>query len=173
MCKEFICEVISYQIVFESKLMLVFDNFCVRFRMVSEEIFVIGGWFNGQKISSVQCFNVDILEWIVVVGMFVVYVFREDYIRVVVVGDELYIVSRYKVGKYDFIVNVWIQVSIGFDVQCKWVGVCEFEGYIYVVGGYSSMCVKQFDIEIMIWRFLLFMMYVRYYLGNGLMCIVI
>lgn len=170
MCKELIREAISYQTALESKSTSALDNFRVRPRMASEEIFVIGGWSNGQKISSVQCFNVDTLEWTVVAGMSVAHVSREDYIRVVAVGDELYTVSRYKVGKYDPIANAWIQVSTGPDVQCKWAGVCEFEGYIYAVGGHSSMCAKQFDTETMMWRSLPSMMYARYYPGNGLMC---
>lgn len=165
MCKELIREAISYQTALESKSTSALDNFRVRPRMASEEIFVIGGWSNGQKISSVQCFNVDTLEWTVVAGMSVAHVSREDYIRVVAVGDELYTVSRYKVGKYDPIANAWIQVSTGPDVQCKWAGVCEFEGYIYAVGGHSSMCAKQFDTETMTWRSLPSMMYARYYPG--------
>lgn len=165
MCKELIREAISYQTALESKSTSALDNFRVRPRMASEEIFVIGGWSNGQKISSVQCFNVDTLEWTVVAGMSVAHVSREDYIRVVAVGDELYTVSRYKVGKYDPIANAWIQVSTGPDVQCKWAGVCEFEGYIYAVGGHSSMCAKQFDTETMMWRSLPSMMYARYYPG--------
>lgn len=166
MCKELIREAICYQTAVESKSTTAIDNFRVRPRMASEEIFVIGGWSNGQKISSVQCFNVDTLEWTVVAGMSVAHVSREDYIRVVAVGDELYTVSRYRVGKYDPIANSWIQVATGPDVQCKWAGVCEYEGFIYVVGGHSSMCAKQFDTETMTWRSLPSMMYARYYPGN-------
>lgn len=167
MCKELIREAISYQTAVESKSTSSLDNFRVRPRMASEEIFVIGGWSNGQKISSVQCFNVDTLEWTVVAGMSVAHVAREDYIRVVAAGDELYTVSRYKVGKYDPIANSWIQVATGPDVQCKWAGVCEYEGFIYAVGGHSSMCAKQFDTETMTWRSLPSMMYARYYPGVG------
>lgn len=167
MCKELIREAVSYQTAVESKTTSALDNFRVRPRMASEEIFVIGGWSNGQKISSVQCFNVDTLEWTVVAGMSVAHVAREDYIRVVAAGDELYTVSRYKVGKYDPIANSWIQVATGPDVQCKWAGVCEYEGFIYAVGGHSSMCAKQFDTETMTWRSLPSMMYARYYPGVG------
>ena len=165
-CKELIREAICYQTALESKSSTAIDNFRIRPRMASEEIFVIGGWSNGQKICSVQCFNVDTLEWTTVAGMSVAHVSREDYFRVVAVGDELYTVSRYKVGKYDPIANSWLQIATGPDVQCKWAGVCEYEGCIYVVGGHSSMCAKQFDTETLTWKSLPSMMYARYYPGN-------
>lgn len=164
-CKELIREAICYQTALESKSSTAIDNFRIRPRMASEEIFVIGGWSNGQKICSVQCFNVDTLEWTTVAGMSVAHVSREDYFRVVAVGDELYTVSRYKVGKYDPIANSWLQIATGPDVQCKWAGVCEYEGCIYVVGGHSSMCAKQFDTETLRWKSLPSMMYARYYPG--------
>lgn len=164
-CKELIREAICYQTALESKSSTAIDNFRIRPRMASEEIFVIGGWSNGQKICSVQCFNVDTLEWTTVAGMSVAHVSREDYFRVVAVGDELYTVSRYKVGKYDPIANSWLQIATGPDVQCKWAGVCEYEGCIYVVGGHSSMCAKQFDTETLMWKSLPSMMYARYYPG--------
>ena len=164
-CKELVREAISYQTAVGNKTTSAIDNFRVRPRMASEEIYVIGGWSNGQKISSVQCFNVDTLQWSVVAGMSIAHVSREDYIRVVAVGDELYTVSRYKVGKYDPIANSWIQVATGPDVQCKWAGVCQHDGCIYVVGGHSSMCAKQFDTQTMAWISLPSMMFARYYPG--------
>ncbi|EDO45629.1 predicted protein, partial [Nematostella vectensis] len=164
-CRELIREARIYQSSVESGALVQVDNFRVRPRMASEEIYVIGGWSNGQKISSVQCFNVDTLEWTVVAGMSVAHVNREDYFRVVAVRDELYTVSRYKVGKYDPISNSWIQAATGPDVQCKWAGVCEWDGYIYVVGGHSSMSAKRFDTESLSWETLPLMTYARYYPG--------
>lgn len=49
MCKELIREAICYQTAIENKSTTATDNFRVRPRMASEEIFVIGGWSNGQK----------------------------------------------------------------------------------------------------------------------------
>lgn len=164
-CKELIREARIYQAFIGRDSSSKADNFRVRPRMASEEIYVIGGWSNGQKLSSVQCFNVDTLEWTIVAGMSVAHVSREDYFRVVVVNDELYTVSRYKVGKYDPISNSWIQVATGPDVQCKWAGVCESDGYIYVLGGHSSMCAKRFDPETMSWESLPLMTSARYYPG--------
>ena len=164
-CQELIREAMLYQSSLENQSISDLESIRVRPRMASEEIYVLGGWSNGQKISSVQCFNVDTLQWTVVAGMSVAHVSREDYFRVVAVREELYTVSRYKVGKYDPIANSWIQIANGPDVQCKWAGVCEHDGFIYVVGGHSSMCAKRFDTEMLTWQSLPSMMYARYYPG--------
>ncbi|KXJ28832.1 kelch-like protein diablo [Exaiptasia diaphana] len=165
-CKELVREARMYQALLSNDSSgEETENFRIRPRMASEEIYVIGGWSNGQKLSSVQCFNVDTLQWSVVAGMSVAHVSREDYFRVVVANDELYTVSRYKVGKYDPISNSWMQVANGPDVQCKWAGVCESEGFVYVLGGHSSMCAKRFDPETLQWESLPVMTSARYYPG--------
>ena len=163
--RDLVREAICYQTAVGKKVTSDVASFRVKPRMASEDIYVIGGWSNGQKISSVQCFNVDTLQWTVVAGMTVAHVAREDYFRVVVVKDELYTVSRHKVGKYDPISNCWIQIANGPDIQYKWAGVCECDGYIYVVGGHSSMCAKRFDPESLVWESLPLMRYARYYPG--------
>lgn len=163
--RDLVREAICYQTAVCKKATTDVASFRVKPRMASEEIYVIGGWSNGQKISSVQCFNVDTLQWTVVAGMTVAHVAREDYFRVVVVNDELYTVSRHKVGKYDPIGNCWNQIANGPHIQCKWAGVCECNGYIYVVGGHSSMCAKRFNPEALDWESLPLMMYARYYPG--------
>lgn len=165
MCQELIREATMYQSTLECRTSADVESLRIRPRMASEEIYVLGGWSNGQKISSVQCFNVDTLQWTIVAGMSVAHVSREDYFRVVAVREELYTVSRYKVGKYDPIANAWVQIASGPDVQCKWAGVCEHDGYIYVVGGHSSMCAKRFETEMLTWQSLPSMMYARYYPG--------
>ena len=43
-------------------------------RYASEDIYVLGGWSNGQKISTVTCFNVDTLQWSPVSNMTVAHV---------------------------------------------------------------------------------------------------
>ena len=134
-------------------------------RMASEDIYVIGGWSNGQKMSTVQCFNVNTLQWTCMSGMTIATVAKEDYFRVVVVDEELFTVSRNKVGKFDPILNCWITIANGPDVQCKWAGVCHLNGLIYVVGGHSSMCAKSFNPETCMWTDLPSMKCARYYPG--------
>lgn len=163
LCRELVREAISYNSTGNKSMQV--ENPRVKPRMASEDIYVIGGWSNGQKMSTVQCFNVNTLQWTCMAGMTVATVARQDYFRVVVVDEELYTVSRNKVGKFDPILNCWITIAGGPDVQCKWAGVCHLNDIIYVVGGHSSMCAKSFNPETCLWTDLPSMNYARYYPG--------
>lgn len=163
MCRELVREAISYNSTGQKSVQV--KNPRVKPRMASEDIYVIGGWSNGQKMSTVQCFNVNTLQWTSMVGMTVATVARQDYFRVVVLNEELYTVSRNKVGKFDPILNCWITIASGPDVQCKWAGVCHLKDLIYVVGGHSSMCAKSFNPETCMWTDLPSMNHARYYPG--------
>lgn len=164
LCRELVREAIVYNST-ANKYLQQQVNPRVKPRMASEDIYVIGGWSNGQKMSTVQCFNVNTLQWTCMAGMTVATVAREDYFRVVVMNEELFTVSRNKVGKFDPILNCWITIANGPDVQCKWAGVCHLNDLIYVVGGHSSMCAKSFDPESCTWSDLPSMKYARYYPG--------
>ena len=99
-------------------------------------------------------------------GMTIATVAIEDHFRVVVVNEELYTVSRNKVGKFDPVLNCWITIANGPDVHCKWAGVCQLNGLIYVVGGSSSnSAAMSFNTETCIWSNLPPMNYARYYPG--------
>lgn len=131
-------------------------------RSASEDIFVIGGWSNGQKLSTVQCFNVDTLQWATVNNMNIAHVAKEDYFRVIVSNYELYTICIDKVMKYDHIDAVWRKYASGPEIQCKWAGVCDFEGNVYVIGGNSYKVCKRFNIERCEWEELPLMNVARY-----------
>lgn len=138
-------------------------------RAASEDIYVIGGWSNGQKISTVQCFNVDTLKWEPVQNMTVAHVAEKDYIRVIVSYDELYTICFDKVMKYDPVDSQWHKVAPGPEIQCKWAGVCECNGEIYVIGGNSWKISKKFVTDTCEWKDLPLMNIARYYPGVGVM----
>jgi len=121
-------------------------------RSASEDIFIIGGWSNGQKLSTVQCFNVDTLKWSALNNMNVAHVAKEHFFRVIVSNEELYTVSFNKVMKYDPIDSAWHNVADGPEVQCKWAGVCEYDNSFYVIGGNSFKSSKKFNIEKGVWE---------------------
>ena len=121
-------------------------------RSASEDIFVIGGWSNGQKLSTVQCFNVDTLQWTNVNNMNVARVAKEHYFRVIVCNDELYTICFDKVMKYDPILSTWNKVADGPEIRCKWAGVCEYDSGFYVIGGSRSKISKRFNVQKGIWE---------------------
>ena len=121
-------------------------------RLASEDIFVIGGWSNGQKLSTVQCFNVDTLKWTSVNNMTIAHVAKEHYFRVIVSQDELYTVGFNKVMKYDPVESVWYKFADGPEVQCKWAGVCEYDNGFYVIGGSTNKSSKRFNIQKAVWE---------------------
>lgn len=121
-------------------------------RASSEDIYVIGGWSNGQKLSTVQCFSVDTLKWQTVSNMTVAHVSREDYFRVIVSNEELYTICQDRVMKYDPVECSWQKFASGPEIQCKWAGVCEHDSNFYVIGGNSMKVSKCFNIESGEWR---------------------
>ena len=131
-------------------------------RAASEDIYVLGGWSNGQKLRSVQCFNVDTLKWTPVQNMSVAHLTKEDYFRVIVSNDELYTICVGKVMKYDPVDNVWCKVASGPEMPCKWSGICECNGIIYVIGGNSMKESKRFNTESCQWSILPEMHQARY-----------
>ncbi|XP_057305833.1 kelch-like protein 20 [Hydractinia symbiolongicarpus] len=138
-------------------------------RASSQDIYVIGGWSNGQKLSTVQCFSVDTLKWTTVSNMNVAHVSKEDYFRVIVSNEELYTICYDKVMKYDPVENLWQNFAAGPEIQCKWAGVCEFNGEFYVIGGNSLQTSKRFCTEAREWKFLPLMNTARYYPGVAVM----
>lgn len=152
MGKSYVKEAVSFQrqeLTFEDKTLLP-----KRFtpRSASEDIFVIGGWSNGQKLSTVQCFSVDTLKWSTVNNMTIAHVSKEDYFRVIVSREELYTICFDKVMKFDPVDALWCKVADGPDVQCKWAGVCEYEGVVYVIGGNSTRNSKSFNTDLLLWE---------------------
>lgn len=121
-------------------------------RSASEDIYVLGGWSNGQKLSTVQCFSVDTLKWVTVSNMTIAHVSKEDYFRVIVSSEELYTICFDRVMKYDPVDMKWLKVADGPGVQCKWAGVCECNGVVYVIGGNSTRGSKSFDTATLEWR---------------------
>ena len=162
--QDYIKEALVYQSSLEKEMSTVL-NPRYKPRHASEDIFVIGGWSNGQKLTTVQCFNVDTLKWSTIQNMTVAHVAREYYFRVVVANEELYTVSFDKVLRFDPIDNTWQRVADGPEIQCKWAGVCELDGYIYVVGGNSAKSGKRFNTDTLEWQELSLMRYSRYYPG--------
>lgn len=121
-------------------------------RSASEDIFVIGGWSNGQKLSTVQCFNVDTLKWATINNMNIAHVAKEHYFRVIVSNYELYTICYDKVMKFDLIDGIWRKLAPGPEIQCKWAGVCNFDGNVYVIGGNTHKLCKRFNIEQCKWE---------------------
>ena len=145
-------------------------------RFSSEDIYVIGGWSNGQKLGTVQCFNLDTLQWTTLKKMNVGIVSMEDYFRVVVSNNEIYSVSQNVVSKYDTIEGKWCYISEGPGIQCKWAGLCEYAGNLYQIGGNSAKTCRCFDTEELVWHDLPLMRHSRYYPGvavlNGMIYVV-
>eukprot|EP00794_Sanderia_malayensis_P009687 gene9687-10677_t len=138
-------------------------------RSSSEDIYVIGGWSDGQKLSSVQCFNLDTLKWSTLQNMRLAHVSGEDYFRVIVSNEQLYSVSQHNVSRYDAVDGKWSCIAHGPEIQCKWAGLCECNGYLYLVGGNSSKICKCFDTNELTWFDLPVMTHSRYYPGVGVM----
>ncbi|XP_047139825.1 kelch-like protein 3 [Hydra vulgaris] len=134
-------------------------------RAASEDIYVLGGWSNGQKLKSVQCFNVDTLKWTPVQNMSVAHLTKEDYFRVIVSNDELYTICIGKVMKYDPVDGMWCKVASGPEMPCKWSGICECNGIIYVIGGNNMKESKKFNTDTCQWSTLPEMHQVRFYPG--------
>lgn len=130
-------------------------------RTASEDIYVLGGWSNGQKLSTVQCFSVDTLKWVSVNHMTVAHVSREDYFRVIVSNEELYTICADRVMKYDPVDGTWYKFAEGPVIQCKWAGVCEYNRKFYVIGGNSIKASKVFDTETKEWKDLPLMNHAR------------
>ena len=138
-------------------------------RSACEDIYVIGGWSNGQKLGTVQCFNLDTLQWTTLKAMSIGHASVEDYFRVVVSNNEIYSVSQNLVSKYDSIVAQWCSIAEGPGIQCKWASLCEYAGNLYLIGGNSSKTCKCFDTEKQEWHDLPPMRYSRYYPGVGVL----
>lgn len=150
-CQTLIGKAVDYQQGIINIDSVLFPKLCTP-RSASEDIYVIGGWSNGQKMSTVQCFNVDTFKWEPVQNMTVAHVAEKDYIRVIVSYDELYTICFDKVMKYDPVDSRWYKVAPGPEIQCKWSGVCECNGDIYVIGGNSWKISKRFITETCEWK---------------------
>ena len=142
-----------------------------RFRPRSscEDIYVIGGWSDGQKLGTVQCFNLDTLKWTTLKKMAIAHISTDDYFRVVVVNNEIYSVSQNSVSKYDTIDSRWCKIADGPGIQCKWAALCEYSGFLYLIGGNSSKTCKCFNTDAQTWCDLPEMGHSRYYPGAGVL----
>lgn len=149
--RDLICKALEYQI---SQLIPQEvngkKNFCPR--SASEDIFVVGGWSNGKKLNTVECFNVDTLQWSVVPSMNVACVANDHYFRVIVCNYVLYTICFDKVMKFDPIEAIWKNVAGGPKIRCKWAGVCEYEKNIIVIGGSRNKVCKRLDVHKGVWE---------------------
>lgn len=141
----------------------------LRPRSSCEDIYVIGGWSNGQKLGRVQCFSLDTLKWTTLKKMAIAHISTEDYFRVVVANNEIYSVSQNVVSKYDTVVGGWCKIADGPGIQCKWAALCEYSGSLYLIGGNSSKTCKCFDTDTHVWYDLPEMGHSRYYPGVGVL----
>ena len=99
----------------------------------------------------------------------VAHVAAKDYFCVTASCDELYTICYDKVMRYDPVDKQWYRIAPGPEIQCKWAGVCEWMGDIYVIGGNSVRMSKRFSTDTCEWTDLPLMNMTRYYPGVGVL----